>query len=130
MHKAKDRDVLHISWLLECERQRARVPLRPRYYLHMSRASLTVRAAGQLLAGLPGSAANLPAGTASEFASRLCLPPVSFTVHRYGLPCCRDPRTLTRMATPTSQVCSGAALAALGLTDAVGKRIPACYAST
>jgi hypothetical protein len=76
VHKAKDRDVLHISWLLECERQRARVPLRPRYYLHMSRASLRVRVAGGSCrpACLPGGSC---ASWHSEFPSLLSPPPVS-----------------------------------------------------
>ena len=45
-HKNKDRDVISISWLLDCEAQRRRVPLRPRYYLHMSNASRMVGGRG------------------------------------------------------------------------------------
>lgn len=45
--KRDDRDVICIAWLLQCEREGRLVPLRPRYYLHMSRASLV----GGLLRG-------------------------------------------------------------------------------
>lgn len=38
--KRDDRDVVCIAWLLQCERDGRLVPLRPRHYLHMSRASL------------------------------------------------------------------------------------------
>ncbi|EFN52891.1 hypothetical protein CHLNCDRAFT_138420 [Chlorella variabilis] len=39
-HKEHDRDVISIDWLVACDRQKRRVPLRPRYYIHMSRANL------------------------------------------------------------------------------------------
>jgi hypothetical protein len=78
VHKAKDRDVLHISWLLECERQRARVPLRPRYYLHMSHANLRVRVA-EGTCHLACLAANLPAGAAN------CLPCSACHLHQAHL---------------------------------------------
>lgn len=38
--KRDDRDVICVAWLLQCEREGRLVPLRPRHYLHMSRASL------------------------------------------------------------------------------------------
>ncbi|PRW39278.1 dynamin-related GTPase isoform A [Chlorella sorokiniana] len=38
--KRDDRDVICVAWLLQCEREGRLAPLRPRHYLHMSRASL------------------------------------------------------------------------------------------
>lgn len=41
-HVSKDRDVVSISWLLECRRVGRRVPLRPRHFIHRSTTSLAV----------------------------------------------------------------------------------------
>ena len=48
-HKEHDRDVISIDWLVACDRQKRRVPLRPRYYIHMSRANLIVSSVPCLL---------------------------------------------------------------------------------
>lgn len=34
------RDMIDVRWLLECAEQRRLVPLRPRHYLHLTRATM------------------------------------------------------------------------------------------